>query len=290
MALISGLTDILTSIKNDIDSAEDSVPETFKIGNAIEDDIVAIDGGSSTLWSNGIRSIGILRYGFVSYSPSFRVNEMHIESKFVYVDAEGTSLDLERHKGEALQIELASGHGSAVLFDGALSKIPDIGMDKIVKKVNERVPVVGVSKKSSLSMLNGRCPDIWTPIGPNSYIALPEEKVKEMVKKRNLLDGATTFYARLHEHGPTLRIDIAGAGADILRSLKHYSAYQLCPGYPFPLAEIHRLVCMDDKRDVYEHVLRKEMEKKGMGKIYLKGKVEGGSAIGGFHSTLDGMV
>jgi len=284
---LSGILDIL---RQDMDLGMGSRDDTKNIGEPLKKDVVAIDGGSSTIWSNGIASIGVLRYGFVSYSPSFKVRKVSVKSEFVLNREGESSLDMERHRREVSMIKEASVFGDVVLFDGALSRIPDIGLEREVDAVRESSIVVGVSKNSTLSVINDRMPDIWLPLGPSSYRKVPKEGIEKMIEKRNLIEGAHTVYARFHEKGPSLRIDIAGDESEALMVLKHYSYYNLCPGYPFPLAEIHRLVCMDDKREIYEHKLRRDMEENGMGDIFLKGRMLNGRNTSNFHSTLDGLV
>nr|HOP09262.1 hypothetical protein [Candidatus Methanofastidiosa archaeon] len=166
----------------------------------------------------------------------------------------------------------------------------DIGLEKEVGAVIDTTTVVGVSKRSVLSTINGRVPDMWLPLGACEYREVPEDKLNKMVEERNLIEDARTVYARFHENGPCLRMDIAGDVGRALAISRHYSFYNICPGYPFPLAEIHRLVCMDDKRGIYENMLRAEMEKGGMGAVYLKGRIVNERETGSFHSTLDGLV
>jgi len=284
------LSDILAKVREGLELDNEHDVGTNDIRAPIECDVVAIDGGSSTIWSNGPMSIGALRYGFVSYSPTFKIGEMFIKSEFVLIREGESSLDLERHRREVSMIAEASKLAELVMFDGALSRIPDVGLERAVGAAGKRTTVVGVSKRSSLSILNGKVPDIWLPLCPSSYRAVPENKLLEMIEMRNLIEGASTVYARFHEKGPKLRVDIAGEVDRSLSILKHYSFYNLCPGYPFPLAEVHRLVCMDDKRGIYENVLRNEMDKSGMGDIFIKGRVRDDREMGDFHSKLDGLI
>lgn len=281
---------MLSSLREDYRFASETRPELVPIGDPVEKSLVAIDGGSSTLWTNGNVSIGVVRYGFVSYDPGFKIDKVQIESEFLLIRAGESSLDLERHVREVSMIEDASENGDIVLFDGALSMIPDVGLEDRVASVCDNTPVVGISKSSTLAMMNGRLPDIWIPLEAHTYFSLPDDKISEMVERRNLIKGANTAYAKLHGKGPTLRIDATCPMDDALRALRPYSSYRLCPGYPFPLAEIHRMVCMDDKRSIYDHKLRKEMEREGMGGLYLRGRIVGNSTISGFHGHLDGLV
>jgi len=264
--------------------------EVAMIGDAQKVPVVAIDGGSSMLWSNGIRSIGVIRVGFIAYDPSYRIIKTHVKSEFFSIESEGSLLDLERHKQEVNLIKEASLHAQLILFDGALSNIPDKGMEKALEKTTSCATVVGVSKKSSMSFIAAPYPDTWLPFRPNTYYEIPGAERKRMIDSKSLVKSARVFLAKLHGNGPTLRIDISGKSKEVFEVLRHYSSYRLCPGYPFPLEEIHRIVCLDDKREIYEHKLRKEMEHQGLLKEYFKGKIVKGMESNGFHSVLDDLV
>ncbi|MHC1604657.1 MAG: DNA double-strand break repair nuclease NurA, partial [Candidatus Methanofastidiosia archaeon] len=240
-----------------------------KIGNTKQKTVAAIDGGSATLWSNGVHSIGVVRYGFIVYDPSFHIIKTCVESDFFLIEDSGEKLDFERHRKEVGLMEKAASYADVVLFDGALTDIPQTGMKEAIIKASATSAVVGISKKSKLATISQDYPDTWISFPPRSYYKLPDKIIKERFKKSGGALLADTYFACLDKVGPVLRIDIAGKRRDIFEILSHYSNYHLFPGYPFPLAEIHRIVCLDDKKEIYDNLLRKEMKKQGLLKEYL---------------------
>lgn len=77
--------------------------EVFYIKKEEEGEVAAVDGGSSILWSNGIKNIGILRYGFVIYDK-YKIKDYFIENKAVLTE----NIDSLRTKYEMEMVKKAS--------------------------------------------------------------------------------------------------------------------------------------------------------------------------------------
>ena len=246
-------------------------------------DVCAIDGGSCILWSRGDRSIGVVRYAWVCYDSSFKILKMHVESAFV--EGSESEIGKRRESEEARLAGECAKPGRIVLCDGALS-------DETRKAVgsDRKCPVVGISKSSSLSYLVPGRPDTSVSLGAISYLRYPDDIQAAIRHAKGGKEKVCTVLAQLHRQGRTYRADIAGEPEKTLSQIVPYCGYFLCPGYPFPLEEAHRIACLDDKKDMYQGMLREEMISQGMFDEYISGKIENNRERGEFHSVLDSLV
>lgn len=260
--------------------------EPVPLGAPRHETVAAIDGGTSMLWSNGRSAIGVVRWGYVVYDPSFSLLTARAHSEFLILEDGRDELDDARHRHEVETIREAAGHAPLVLVDGGLDTTSGPQLGEALDAVTPETTVVGVSKKSSLSIAGGDYPETWFSLPPCTY-TIPGAPLSE---GSCLWPGATLTFASLHAHGPTLRIDVAGDEVHALEVLRHYAGYRLCPGYPFPLIEAHRLCCLDDKKPMYETLLRKEMERQGLLGDYIRGKIRKERAAAELHTALDGLV
>lgn len=237
------------------------------------------------LWSNGRRSIGVVRWGYVVYEPTFEIRCARTHSEFLLVEEGSEQLDEARHRREVETIRKAASHARYVFVDGALDASSGPLLADVLDDVTPETTVVGVSKKSSLSATGGDYPETWYSLPPRTYV-LPS-----MAREREpTLPGTTLSFASLHALGPTLRIDVAGDLGCALRVAHHYAGYRLCPGYPFPLIEAHRACCLDDKKHIYETMLQREMGRQGLLRDYVRGKKRGERTAYEIHTALDGLV
>lgn len=244
--------------------------------------IAAVDGGAALLWSNTVQSIGIILSGFVVYSESHKILHHHVTQEAVLI--EGDNLDIHRFQHELSSLQEAASFSDCVLFDGALLDVPGTHFKEILDTIPSDVTVVGISKKTRLDALKKGVPDTEYLNYPGKWsYRIPEEAVEKFFKPLG-----DVYIARLHERGPSFRIDVKGT--PLFDRLVYFSRYLFCLGYPYPLLEIHKATTLRDKKEYYQNALQKAMCDQGLEKEYLSGVYHLEREREEFHQVLDGLV
>ncbi|MCK4636406.1 MAG: hypothetical protein KAT49_00845 [Methanomicrobia archaeon] len=243
-----------------------------------EGEVAAVDGGSSILWSNGVKNIGIVRYGFVIYDK-YKIKDYFVENRAVLTE----NIDSLRIAYEMEMLKKASEHCDVVLYDGAL-----ITSYKEIKEdiKNLESSIAGVSKKTQVNLLEPGIPDTMVIKNPGKWYY----KVNIELKKYERVVIGDVYIARLHEKGRTFRVDVVNADEDIFPKLAYFSKNPLCFGYPYPLLEAHRLACMDDKKEAFKNILRKIMFEKDLKNEYFDGVMHEDKISGDFHTSIDKII
>jgi hypothetical protein len=241
-------------------------------------EVAAVDGGSSILWSNGVKNIGIIRYDFVVYEGS-TIKEYFVENTAVLTE----DIDSLRTTYEMQMVKKAAQQCSFVLYDGAL-----ITSYKEVKETIQDLQstIVGISKKTKVSLLEEGIPDTMVIKNPGRWYYNIDVK---LTKYRWHLIG-DVYVARLHEKGRTFRVDTVHGGEEVFPRLAYFSTNPLCFGYPYPLLEAHRLVCLDDKKEAFKTILRRIMVEKGLKDAYFSGVIENDKMLSDFHRSIDNII
>lgn len=243
--------------------------------------IAAVDGGGAILWSNAVQSVGIILSGYIVYDENHTIVHHTIVQKEVLLQEE--DLDVYRLQCELSRVKEAAALCDCVLFDGALLDIPKTEFAETLESIDEKVTIIGISKKTTLNVLRKGIPDTETLDYPGRwYFKVPFDAVR---KFRPLGD---TYIARLHERGPSFRIDVRGA--PVFELLAFFSNYLFCLGYPYPLMEIHKATTLRDKKEYYQAELQKTMSTYGLEKEYLSGLYHIEREREEFHQVLDGLV
>ncbi len=119
---------------------------------------------------------------------------------------------------------------SIIMMDGTLTtppitEIKELAQDAVKSCERNGNILVGVSKDSSTNLLE------------LLYVKPPEPK------RTALGPRGDVFFVKFHPDAPKwFRVDIAPPQSnpgDLLGSISQFARNQLCPGYPFPLAEAH---------------------------------------------------
>lgn len=241
-------------------------------------EVAAVDGGSSILWSNGVKKIGIVRYGFVVYENS-KIKDYVVENKAVLVE----DIDPLRLAHEMGMVKKAAERCELVLYDGAL-----IAPDKQIKETiqNLKNTVVGVSKKTKVTLLEEGIPDTMVIKNAGKWYY----KVDVTMPEYEWFLIGDVYISRLHEQGRTFRIDVVNGGGEVFSRLAYFATNPLCLGYPYPLLEAHKLVCLDDKKEAFKNILRKVMFEKGLKDEYFAGIMKEDRIAGEFHTEIDDIV
>jgi len=243
-----------------------------------EEEVAAVDGGSSILWSNGIKNIGILRYGFVIYD-NYKIKDYFVENKAVLTE----NIDSLRTKYEIEMVKKASERCDFVLYDGALIT-PYKEIKENIKSLESSI--VGISKKTQVNLLETGIPDTMAIKNHGKWYY----KVDIKLKKYGQMVMGDIYIARLHEKGRNFRVDIVNGDEKVFPKLAYFSKNPLCFGYPYPLLEAHRLVCMDDKKEAFKSILRKIMFEKDLKDEYFDGSIHEDKISGDFHTQIDKIV
>lgn len=244
--------------------------------------IAAVDGGGAILWSNTVQSVGIILSGYIVYDENHTIVHHNIVQKEVLLQEE--DLDVYRIQCELSRVKEAAALCDCVLFDGALLDIPKTGFTKTLQSIDEKVTVMGISKKTRLDVLRKGIPDTETlDYTGRWYFKIPSRAVRKSF--RVLGD---TYIARLHERGPSFRIDVRGT--PLFELLAFFSNYLFCLGYPYPLMEIHKATTLRDKKEYYQAELQKTMSNYGLEEEYLSGLYHKEREREEFHQVLDGLV
>ena len=97
--------------------------------------IAAVDGGGAILWSNAVRSIGIILSGYIVYDEHHIIVTHKITQKEVLL--EGVNLDVHRFQCELFSLAEAATVCDCVLFDGALLDVPGTGFAETLKTMKQ---------------------------------------------------------------------------------------------------------------------------------------------------------
>lgn len=242
--------------------------------------IAAVDGGAAILWSNTVQSIGIILSGYIVYDETHTIVDYRIVEKEIL--SEGDNLDVHRFQCELSRLAEAAAVCDCVLFDGALLDVPGTHFKETLDTI--KATVMGISKKTRLDTLKKGVPDTENlNYAGKWFYRIPDDTVP---KSFELLGD--TYIARLHQRGPSFRIDVKGT--PLFDRLAYFSTYLFCLGYPYPLMEIHRATTLRDKKAYYQTALQNTMVDHGLGKEYLSGVYHAEREREEFHQVLDGVV
>ncbi len=245
-------------------------------------EIAAVDGGAAILWSNTVQSIGVVTAGYLIYNKDHEITHSRMYRKEVLFS--GTDIiDLNRFSLELSCLAEAATICNCVLYDGALQDIPQTEFKSTLESIDRNVTVIGISKKTRMDTLQKGVSDTETLDYPGKwYYKIPEHLSKSY---KSLGD---VFVARLHERGPSFRLDVRGT--PLFGLLVHFSKYLFCLGYPYPLLEIHKATTLRDKKEYYQSELQKAMSFSGLEDEYLSGIYHLEREREEFHQVLDGLV
>lgn len=191
---------------------------------------------------------------------------------------------------------------SIIALDGTLSSFSPVSktdlMEELVSACTENGNIlVGISKDSDIHSFRSFNTDeemlrALEKGGPQ-YVRVPRDFEK---KQKGLLHG-DVYFAKLHENaGKWFRVDVGtfkGEPKQVFSNLANYANSQVCPGYPFPLLEAHRLVvAVRQFHHIYEELLLKTALELG---FELSEVLDGlthveGRRAGAFHEFLDKMT
>ncbi|KYK34492.1 MAG: hypothetical protein HXS46_06460 [Theionarchaea archaeon] len=242
--------------------------------------IAAVDGGGAILWSNAVRSIGIILSGYIVYDEHHIIVTHKITQKEVLL--EGVNLDVHRFQCELFSLAEAATVCDCVLFDGALLDVPGTGFAETLKTID--TTIIGISKKTRVDALQKGIPDTETLDYPGRW----HYKIADYPAGKAFPPLGEVYIARLHERGPSFRVDVRGI--PMFERLAFFSNYLFCLGYPYPLMEIHRATTLRDKKAYYQSELQKTMFDQGLENVFLSGVYHLEREREEFHQVLDGLV
>ena len=243
--------------------------------------LAAVDGGAAILWSNTVQSIGVVTAGYIVYDENHRIVRHQVRSKAILLS--GEDIDVFRFDYELEHLEAAASFSDCVLFDGALQDIPKTSFRKVIEALGDTTTVIGISKKTRLDTLQEGIPDTQVLDYPGTWYYRLSEKACTSVKPLGDI-----YIARLHEGGPSFRVDVKGI--PLFSRLAYFSRYLFCLGYPYPLTEIHRATTLRDKKEYYQSVLQNAMIQQGLEKEYFSGIYYLERQKEEFHHVLDGLI
>jgi hypothetical protein len=244
--------------------------------------IAAVDGGAAILWSNTVQSIGIVLSGYIVYNETHKITHHKATCKEVLL--QGEDIDIQRFQCELSCLAEAATVSDCVLFDGALQDVPNTGFKTVLEAIDEDTTVMGIAKKTRLNTLQKGIPDTATLDYPGRwYYKIPDSKIQ-----KSFPPLGQSYIARLHERGPSFRIDVRGP--PLFGRLVFFSRYLFCLGYPYPLMEIHRATTLSDKKEYYQTELQNIMSEQGLEREYLSGVYHLEKEREEFHQVLDGLV
>ena len=181
-------------------------------------------------------------------------------------------------------VRKASLYSDCVLFDGALQDVPGTGFKSLFDTIDETVTVMGISKKTCLDTLKKGIPDTETlDYSGRWYYHVPSSTLG-----RTYRPLGDVYIAKLHERGPSFRVDVKGNPK--FSRLAHYSNYLFCLGYPYPLLEIHKATTLRDKITYFQLKLQEAMTRKGLEREYLSGIYHLEKEREEFHQVIDGLT
>ncbi len=244
--------------------------------------IAAVDGGGALLWSNSVQSIGVILSGYIVYNETHKIIHHKVIEKAVLL--EGENLDVIRFQCELSRLTEAASLCDCVLFDGALLDVPGTEFAETLEKINEKVTIIGISKKTRLDSLKKGISDTETLDYPGRwYFKIPDSAVHTAFRPLG-----STYICRFHERGPSFRADVKGTL--LFGRLAYFSTYLFCLGYPYPLLEIHKATTLRDKKEYYQATLQKTFFANGLAKEYLQGVYHLEREREEYHQVLDGLV
>ena len=135
---------------------------------------------------------------------------------------------------------------SIIMMDGTLTtppitEIKELAQDAVKSCERNENILVGVSKDSSTNLFGSIATDeelLRTVKGRELLYVKPPEP-----KRTALGPRGDVFFVKFHPDAPKwFRVDVAPPQSnpgDLLGSISQFARNQLCPGYPFPLAEAH---------------------------------------------------
>jgi hypothetical protein len=266
-----------------------------------------------------------LRYKFIADGPTYDLSRCEINegaelvttSKRIAQDLSGFALELTERtmarKAEApkrmagyarilREFQLANSiarntKGSIILMDGTLTTPPIPSINRVaeetVKYCNENQnALVGVSKDSNANLFGSVATDeelLRTIDRRELLYVLPPEPRRTSIGPRGDI-----FYVKLHADAPKwFRMDIVSPNLEseeLFGSVAQFARNQLCPGYPFPLAEAHTVaVELRKYPKLYDDLLFKTGQERGFsfdeiawGRTNIEGR-----RIDAFHAYLD---
>ncbi len=186
---------------------------------------------------------------------------------------------------------------SVILMDGTLTTPPitqinDLAQDAVESCKKNGNILVGVSKDSSTNLFGSIATDeeLLRTVNRREllYVKPPEPK------RTALGPRGDVFFVKFHPDAPKwFRVDVAPPQSNpgnLLGSISQFARNQLCPGYPFPLAEAHVMAVELRKFPrVYDDLLFKVGEEMGFdfdeiawGRTNVEGR-----RMDAFHAYLD---
>ncbi|MGC1121181.1 MAG: hypothetical protein WBA22_08805 [Candidatus Methanofastidiosia archaeon] len=243
--------------------------------------IAAVDGGAAILWSNTVQSIGVVTAGYIVYDENHCIVHHQVRSKAVLLT--GEDIDLYRFDYELQHLKEAAPFCDCVLFDGALQDIPQTQCKQVVETLGSTTTVIGISKKTRIDTLQRGIPDTEVLNYPGTWYYKIPEKACASVKPLGDI-----YIARLHERGPSFRVDVKGI--PLFGRLAYFSRYLFCLGYPYPLMEIHKATTLRDKKEYFQNALQNAMIQQGLENEYFSGIYYLERQKEEFHHVLDGLI
>ncbi|MBU7015742.1 MAG: hypothetical protein HXS43_13025 [Theionarchaea archaeon] len=243
--------------------------------------VAAVDGGAAILWSNTVQSIGVVTAGYIMYDEHHLIVRHKVRSKAVLLA--GEDIDTHRFDYELQHLKEVAPFCDCVLFDGALQDVPHTSFKQVIDALKGITTVMGISKKTRLDTLQRGIPDTEVLKSPGTW---HYRISKNLCRSLNPLGD--TYIARLHERGPSFRIDVRGV--PLFERLAYFSRYLFCLGYPYPLMEIHKATTLRDKKDSYQNALQQSMIRQGLEKEYFSGIHYLERQKEEFHHVLDGLI
>ena len=274
--------DILSQLKHSYAQSQQYFVSPIEDTTTEQGALGAVDGGAAILWSNSVQSIGIILSGFIIYNSQHTISHYEIQRREVLITSD--TLDIQRMQCELHQVKKASQYTDCVLFDGALLDIPRTGFKSLLNSIDESVTVMGMSKKTRLDTLQKGISDTETLDYPGKwYYQIPFSTINTPFAPLGRV-----YIAKLHEGGPSFRIDVRGEPQ--FQRLAHYSQYLFCLGYPYPLLEIHKATTLRDKIEYFQSALQKTMIQYGLEREYLSGVYHLEKEREEFHRVIDGLT
>ncbi|MFQ5891849.1 MAG: DNA double-strand break repair nuclease NurA [Candidatus Methanofastidiosia archaeon] len=275
---------IVQELKKYYENKEFESFEVTSIRKSVGREVAAIDGGSVILWSNGVKSIGVMKAGYLIYDENHKIEKKFEEEKYLIFDAtesyQRSRLDDERFSMELKCLEKASKRCDLLLYDGALMGFGESAR-KILRKIGKRASVVGISKKTRINFLQRGVPDTETlKVRGRWYFKIPDS----LIDARGYRCLGEIYVTKLHDEGRAFRVDILGE--KVFENLVHFSNYRLCLGYPYPLLEVHKYVSLRDKAEMFQTKLREKMFEEGLQREYFSGIA---GEVVDYHKILDNL-
>jgi hypothetical protein len=160
---------------------------------------------------------------------------------------------------------------SIIMMDGTLTtppitEIKELAQDAVKSCERNGNILVGVSKDSGTNLFGSIATDeelLRTVKGRELLYVKPPEP-----KRTALGPRGDVFFVKFHPDAPKwFRVDVAPPQSnpgDLLGSISQFARNQLCPGYPFPLAEAH-MVAVELRKfpRVYDDLLFKVGQEMG---------------------------